>query len=98
MSTTVYKKEFVSFNEENTFEVEGKVIHVSDSSKGLTHGAEVLLELPENDDNDDPVIEPIGGGEKYYCEYPKDSGGLCSREVDHPGDRCWQHPKEENDE
>lgn len=48
---------------------------------------------------EDPDLQEVGDtqlipDDAFECGYPLEEGE-CSREVDSPGERCWQH--EDND-
>lgn len=93
--TTTYQRQYYSFDADGKFTVDGEIIHVEDTPKGLSRGAKVLVELPENDEKGN---EPDQDDETYYCVYERDNGARCSREVDNPGEYCWQHPPSDGDE
>lgn len=68
---------------------------------GQTHSAELILEemnedtletIREHLEENDAQYASMGtaGGYPPMCEYPLEDG-MCSREVDDPTQRCWQH-------
>lgn len=81
--------------DEDGFETDDEIVEV------LHHNSQksriTALVIP---DQDVPTTFEKGAGESlpkktFFCTAKKDSGGRCSREVDEPGDSCWQHPNEE---
>lgn len=99
MTTTTYQRQYHSFDEEDKFSVDGEVVHVAATPKGLSHGAEVLVELSEEDEklsveDDQKDQEKHSGTEekhRFFCNEELESGNRCSREVDLPDEKCWQH-------
>lgn len=92
MSATTYQRQYHSFNEDGKITVNGEIVHVEDNAKGMRRGAEVLVKLPDSAETDEKGEEPDHDDETYYCVYERDNGERCSREVDNPGEYCWQHP------
>ncbi len=77
---TTYQKQYHHFGRNDKITVHGEIVHVDPSPKGLSRGVNVLVRLPEDDK-----------GETYYCDYERNNGKACSREVDTPDESCWQH-------
>lgn len=46
--------------------------------------------------SDEPV-DTVPDKATFYCQGTKANDEPCSREVDEPGDRCFQHPAEDDE-
>lgn len=87
---------------DDRLDVEGRIVHVLEAPRAGRNTITALVELPETEMEEPPVPATFGdvsegvddSGEKgvYYCQGTKADGGQCTREVDEPGDYCFQHP------
>ena len=91
-----YEIETVARGPDGGFLVEGRIVHVI-----RTRGADTVTALVEKPggDSDGPAVFNAKGdrvGIGPTCLGTKDDGSRCSREVDEPGDLCWQHLTEDD--
>lgn len=92
---TVYVPRVIEYNDDEPLGVDGEVVGILRSSRS-NRRITVLVEeevaeaevLEDSNEASEGVEEPTCAG--------KD--GECSRTVDEEGDRCWQHPEEDEDE
>ena len=91
-----YEREQVRFDRDDGFDVDGRVLAVLNATHRT---AQVLVERPERLESVETTFT-VGpaedADEEPECGAPT-ANGTCTRTVDAPGERCWQHP-EENDE
>jgi len=105
---TRYERQQVPAGED--FEVEGRVVEVLHQGRNtLTVLVEVADETTpapatfEDDSKGVDVYEPgnpepvdnIPDKATFYCIGTKADGSRCSREMDEPGERCFQHPEDD---
>ncbi|WP_139198337.1 hypothetical protein [Haloferax larsenii] len=100
-----YEWKHVKPDENGGFDVEGRVVHAHPHTRDPKRGFYVLVEVGENRDSDIPLTfeddsERVADNSENppTCSGTKSDGSPCTREVDNPGDRCWQHPEEDDAE
>ena len=92
----IYKWQHVHPDGDGFFEVNGEIVDVERVSTDPSRGIYVLVAVEEGRGivheftND---TEGVADDETVYCAGEKANGEPCSREVDEPGDRCFQHPE-----
>jgi hypothetical protein len=89
----VYVPRVVEYNDNEPLGVEGRVVSVLSSSRSSRRITVLVEESAENYEMESVAETPEGVDE------PTCSGkdGECSRTVDKEGDRCWQHPEEDDE-
>jgi hypothetical protein len=52
---------------------------------------------PERGSDEELSVAPEGVKDKttFFCQGTTAGGEACSREVDEPGERCFQHPRDD---
>ena len=104
-----YEWQHVRPDEDGGFDVAGTIVHVVVTSSDPTRGAYLLV--ADEDGGDIPVEfaddaegvdlyaagspEPVATIETPTCSGTKSDDSPCTREVENEGDRCWQHPSED---
>ncbi|WP_200531578.1 MULTISPECIES: hypothetical protein [unclassified Halorubrum] len=102
-----YEWKHVRPDEDGGFDVAGRVVHVAVTSSDPTRGAYLLVQTEDRRNIPSEFAEGSEGVDLYAAgsdepvatieEDPTcaGKGGECSRRVENPGDRCWQHPEDE---
>ena len=85
-----YEIETVARDPDGGFLVEGRIVHVI-----RTRGADSVTALVEKPGGNTDV-PAVFDNSAPTCAGRKDDGSRCSREVDEPGDLCWQHLTEDD--
>ena len=92
-------------------DVEGRIVDVLEAPRGGRNAITALVEVPVSEttaaaDSGDSGVDlyQAGSGEPvdtvpdkttFYCQGTKANDEPCSREVDEPGERCFQHPRDD---
>jgi len=79
-------------------EVPGRIVEVLNYNPTYGHLL-ALVEIGETDADTDTAL-PLNFSDNHAeaeleCGYLTDAGTLCTRTVDQPSDRCWQHEDNE---
>ena len=91
---TRYERRILS-PDSGVYTVEGRIVQVLESPRGGRNTITVLVEVP---DEETPTASPgkstSGSRSKstFFCQGTTADDEPCSREVDEPGERCFQHP------
>lgn len=88
---TSYRLETLRAQPGKPFEVSGRIAEVLNYNPTYGH----LLVVVETASEEAALLNDSSGenGEPE-CGKPTDAGTRCTRTVDQPGDRCWQHDDE----
>jgi hypothetical protein len=89
---TLYQRRSLNVDDEGYVESEGRIVEVLGAPRRGLDSVVALVELPDGATREDYPEGVAEEGKKATCS-GKD--GECSRTVDETGDRCWQHPPDE---
>lgn len=86
-----YRLETIRAQPGETVTASGRIVEVLNYNPTYGH----LLALVEVGETDTNTALPLNfDDEEPECGKLTDTGSRCTRTVDHPRDRCWQHDDE----
>lgn len=109
-----YEWQHVRPDEDGGFDSVGRVVHVAPTSTDPARGAYILVEVDDGRDIPADFAEvpetvdlyaagseePVDSIPKstFFCGAEKADKEPCEREVNEAGERCWQHPEDDDGE
>ncbi|MFC6953724.1 hypothetical protein [Halorubellus litoreus] len=95
---SLVRVETITYDGTEPFEVPGEVLAVLHTNHNQSRMTVLLRVDVDQAVLADPVEDDGKAEDTHYCIGMKGDGSRCTREVDDVGDRCWQHPEEDDAE